>query len=176
MERKVVTNIARKERGGGALVEHFVQALDELRRRAEVLDERHDDASSNEVDLGLEIDVHVGASKAVNGLLRISHEPQRVARAALEEEFAKDTPLQLVGVLKLVDERKAETRLQLCRELPSTRAAEGSLHEGEHVIEIEEPLFAFDASEPLLNEWQKALHDRGRQRHRSLVELVDRRR
>ena len=54
--------------------------------------------------------MHIGRSEAVDGLLRITNHRQRAARfrtlfIVVDEERTEDSPLNIVRVLKLIDQR-----------------------------------------------------------------------
>jgi hypothetical protein len=127
-----------KERRG--LIEDRVVRADERRGRAEVLGEKDARAARTFDGLpGIEVGEDVGATKRVDGLLGIADHGQHVPVGAVEEDLAKDPPLHLVRVLKLVDQRVPVARAQGRDQgaLAGTLALQPLGHQGQHVLKVE---------------------------------------
>ena len=108
---------------------------------------------------GAQVRVHVGAAKAINGLLRDrrrKREPGAVRRAARPwNARRKIRPLRLVGVLELVDQRVPPARLHRLGEGPAARSLKRLIEEQEHVVEVVLPGFALAARKRLRGRRQK---------------------
>ncbi len=113
------------------LLDHRVRGVEDRVRRAVVLLER-DDPGSPEVALELEDVADVGASEAIDALVRITYHHQVLMNTG---EQLQQHVLRVVRVLVLVDEDVAE---RLGPALAGLREALEHLHgQHEHVVEVD---------------------------------------
>ncbi len=80
------------------------------------------------------VDVHVGTAETVDGLLGIADQEQAMLGAT--EQRGEDLPLQVVGVLELVDERSAEAVAHRCHQL---LAAQGAGQAAQQILIAQRP-------------------------------------
>jgi hypothetical protein len=115
-----------------------------------------------------EIGEEIGTAKGVDRLLRIADEHQSLRRVG--EESSKDVVLDRIGVLELVDQRRAELPTDGRDQRRSLRACKRGLGSGQHVVEGQQLAFRFQPGQTLGREIQP-IGAQGRDpRHSGLIE------
>ena len=97
----------------------------------------------------LEIGEHVGAAETIDGLLRIADVIDRQIRSPID--LVEDLKLQGIGVLKLIDQRRAVAAPDGVRQGGSVRARERLCEPGEQIIVGVNPKPAFTRLELALD-------------------------
>ncbi|MGC4116271.1 MAG: hypothetical protein QM765_17180 [Myxococcales bacterium] len=169
--RPVIGDLSLEE----ALREDGVVGLDEPAGGAEVLLQvRRLRARRRHLAPRGQVGLHVGAAEAVDGLLGVADEVERVTVLPLEEDLAEDVPLHLVGVLELVDERDLVALAQQREQRRPALALERLLDQREHVLEVEAALGALEAGHALLDQGREAGGDQRAHLGDDLGELAQR--
>ena len=148
-DQRVVRDVVAEE---AFATDHGVVSGDESRRRAVAKLERDRLSRGGHGSPRVDVGADVGAAEAVDRLLRIADQIERVRTGAFEEDAAEDRPLRFVGVLELVDERALVAAAQL-RERGAFRVAgEGAAELVEEVVVVDEPFGRFAPVQSLADE------------------------
>ena len=167
-----VANLINQKRIVGG-IEQRVDAVEQRFFRAEIRLQR---VASRRRVRRAQIREHVRATESVNRLLRIADE-QKVMPAASERPV-EYLVLHAVGILKLVDQRRAITRAELARERLSVRAVERVAQPCEQVVVSQRipPRLALRHLAPGERDElvREPVHETGRERSEVFAEIEER--
>src|SRR5208337_2668381 len=100
---------------------------------------------------------NVGAAEGVDRLLGIADHEQAVVRSTLNEQTPEDSPLQVVGVLELVDQRAVKALTQDFGEILTAAAVQRAPHPGQHVVVIGQATLTLVALQAIYNAGQEKI-------------------
>ena len=142
-DRRIVFDFAGEQRSRGILIENQVARFDHVAGRPEIF-AQVDRRCSGLLELlaRLQVSVYIGTAESVDRLLGISDHVNSVLASAFNEHVTKDSPLQLVGILELVDQRESVALAQRRRERFAANTIECIRQPHEHILVVERSTLA----------------------------------
>src|ERR1700733_5256932 len=98
--------------------------------------------------------MNIGTAECINCLLGIADHEKSITTATLDENAPEDLPLEVVGVLELVDQAEAKALTEDRSERGATWSFERVPDPCEHVVVVDLSMLMFVAIEPFFKRRQ----------------------